>query len=98
MDREDYLLTLRDLIYDNKFKEAQTLKDKMFAEAINKNKIKVMTIQDLKNGSIFQMEGLNTNGDTVICNAELIRYNGMGKYIIYSDGITLLYDGDQEIL
>jgi hypothetical protein len=44
------------------------------------------------------MEGLNTNGDTVICNAELIRYNGMGKYIIYSDGITLLYDGDQKIL
>ena len=56
-----------------------------------------MMIKDLKNGSKFQMEGLDTNGDTVQCDAMLVRYHGMDKYVIVSDGITILYDGDQEI-
>ena len=56
-----------------------------------------MKIQDLKEGSKFQMEGLDTNGNTVQCDATFIRYNGMNKYIIESDGITILYDGEQEI-
>ena len=56
-----------------------------------------MMIQDLKVGDKFQMEGLNTNGDSVQCDATLIAYQGMNKYVIDSDGITILYDGDQEI-
>ena len=54
-------------------------------------------IKDLKNGSKFQMEGLDTNGDIVQCDATLIRYHGMDKYVVESDSITILYDGDQEI-
>ena len=56
-----------------------------------------MMIKDLKEGNKFQMEGLDTNGDTVLCDATFIRYNGMNKYIIESEGITILYDGEQEI-
>jgi len=54
-------------------------------------------IKDLRVGDTFQMEGLNTNGDTVQCDATLISYQGMNKYIVESDGITILYDGEQEI-
>ena len=54
-------------------------------------------IKDLKEGNKFQMEGLDTNGDTVLCDATFIRYNGMNKYIVESEGITILYDGEQEI-
>jgi len=56
-----------------------------------------MTIQDLKVGDIFQMEGLDTNGNTVQCDATLRSYQGMNKYVVESDGITILYDGEQEI-
>ena len=56
-----------------------------------------MMIKDLRVGDIFQMEGLNTNGDTVQCDATLISYQGMNKYIVESDGITILYDGEKEI-
>tara|TARA_R110000823_G_scaffold307410_1_gene430453 strand:- start:367 stop:549 length:183 start_codon:yes stop_codon:yes gene_type:complete len=56
-----------------------------------------MMIKDLKEGNKFQMEGLDTNGDTVLCDATFIRYNGMNKYIVESEGITILYDGEQEI-
>ena len=56
-----------------------------------------MKIQDLKVGDKFQMEGLNTNGDTVQCDATLIAYHGMNKYVVDSDGITILYDGDDKI-
>tara|TARA_R110001606_G_scaffold9603_1_gene41360 strand:- start:3677 stop:3928 length:252 start_codon:yes stop_codon:yes gene_type:complete len=58
---------------------------------------KPIKIQDLKVGDKFQMEGLDTNGDTVQCDATLIAYHGMNKYVIDSDGITILYDGEQEI-
>jgi hypothetical protein len=56
-----------------------------------------MKIQDLKVGDKFQMEGLNTNGDTVQCNASLIAYHGMNKYVVDSDGITILCDGEDGI-
>jgi hypothetical protein len=56
-----------------------------------------MMIKDLREGSKFQMEGLNTNGDIVQCDATFIRYHGMNKYVIESDGITILYDGEQKI-
>ena len=35
---------------------------------------KPIKIQDLKVGDIFQMEGLNTNGDRVQCDATLRSY------------------------
>ena len=54
-------------------------------------------IKDLKVGSKFQMEGLDTNGDSVQCDATLRSYQGMDKYVVESDSITILYDGDQEI-
>ena len=56
-----------------------------------------MKIEDLKVGDKFQMEGLNTNGDTVQCDATLIAYHGMNKYVVDSDGITILYHGEQVI-
>ena len=58
---------------------------------------KPIKIQDLKVGDKFQMEGLDTNGDTVQCDATLRSYQGMNKYVVESDGITILYDGEQEI-
>ena len=45
----------------------------------------------------MDQSGLDTNGDRVQCDATLITYHGMNKYIIESDGITILYDGEQEI-
>ncbi len=60
--------------------------------------IKVMQIKDLKIGTIFQIEGLDMNGNTVQCDATLRSYQGMNKYVVESDGITILYDGDQKIL
>ena len=56
-----------------------------------------MQIKDLKVDQLFQMEGLDTNGNIVQCDATLRSYQGMNKYVIESDGITILYDGEQEI-
>ena len=56
-----------------------------------------MKIQDLKVGNIFQMEGLDTDGNTVQCDATLISYQGMNKYVVESDGITILYDGEDKV-
>ena len=56
-----------------------------------------MMIQDLKVGDKFQMEGLDTKGDIIQCDATLIAYQGMNKYVVENDGITILYNGDQEI-
>tara|TARA_R110000737_G_scaffold324334_1_gene337228 strand:- start:557 stop:745 length:189 start_codon:yes stop_codon:yes gene_type:complete len=54
-------------------------------------------VKDLKVGDYFQMEGLNTNGDKVLADATMITYNGMNRYIVESDGITLLIDGEDEV-
>jgi len=56
-----------------------------------------MTISDLKAGQEFLMEGLDVNGNSVTLRAKLISYNGMNKYIIYTEGITMLADGDDKI-
>mgnify|MGYP006883160970 CR=1 FL=1 len=56
-----------------------------------------MKIQDLKVGNIFQMEGLDTDGNTVQADATLLSYNGMNKYVVESDGITLLLDDEDNI-
>ena len=59
-------------------------------------KIKVMNkkIENFKVGDEFMVDGLAPNGDFVKTKAKLISYNGMNKYIIESDGITVLSDGN----
>ena len=56
-----------------------------------------MQIKDLKVGTIFQMEGLDINGNTVQADCTLRAYNGMNKYVVESDGINILYDGEDVI-
>lgn len=51
-------------------------------------------IKDLKVGDEFMVDGLSPNGDFVKTKAKLIAYNGMNKYIIDNEGITILVDGD----
>jgi len=57
----------------------------------------MIQIKDLKVGTLFQMEGLDTDGNRVQANATLRSYNGMNKYVVESDGITILYDGDEVV-
>ena len=63
-----------------------------------KNKInkKVMKIKDLKIGTIFQMEGLDMNGNTVQADATL-RTKFQDKYVVESDGITIKLDGEEKV-
>ena len=56
-----------------------------------------MTISDLKAGQEFLMEGITHTGVTIQRPAKMIRYNGMNKYVILSDGITILVDGSDEV-
>lgn len=55
-------------------------------------------IKDLKVGDIFQMEGLNVNGEKVFADCTLRSYIGMDKYVVESDGITILYKGEDEVV
>ncbi len=57
----------------------------------------MIQIKDLKVGTLFQMEGLDTDGNRVQANATLRSYNGMNKYVVESDGITILYDGNETV-
>ena len=57
----------------------------------------MIQIKDLKVGTLFQMEGLDTDGNKVQANATLRSYNGMNKYVVESDGITILYDGNETV-
>ena len=57
----------------------------------------MIQIKDLKVGTLFQMEGLDTDGNTVQANATLRSYNGMNRYVVESDGITILYDGSEVV-
>lgn len=59
-------------------------------------KLKVMNkkISNFKVGDEFMVDGLAPNGDFVKTKAKLISYNGMNKYVIESDGIMVLSDGD----
>ena len=52
------------------------------------------TISDFKVGDEFMVDGLSQNGDFIKTKAKLIAYNGMNKYIIDNDGITILVDGN----
>ena len=60
----------------------------------------MIQIKDLKVGTLFQMEGLDTDGNRVQANATLRSDNGMNKesrYVVESDGITILYDGNEVV-
>ena len=57
----------------------------------------MIQIKDLKVGTLFQMEGLDTKGNRVQANATLRSYNGMNRYVVESDGITILYDGNETV-
>lgn len=57
----------------------------------------MIKIKDLKVGQIFQMEGLDVSGKTVYADCTLRAYNGMNKYVVESDGITILYNGEDEV-
>lgn len=57
----------------------------------------MIQIKDLKVGTLFQMEGLDTQGNRVQANATLRSYNGMNRYVVESDGITILYDGNETV-
>ena len=57
----------------------------------------MIQIKDLKVGTLFQMEGLDTDGNSVQANATLRSYNGMNRYVVESDGITILYDGNETV-
>jgi len=56
-----------------------------------------MTISDLKAGQEFLMEGITQTGIRVQHPAKMIRYNGMNKYVILSDDITILVDGTDKV-
>jgi len=57
----------------------------------------MIKIKDLKVGQTFQLEGLDVNGNKVVGDCTLRGYNGMNKYIVESDGITILYDGEDVV-
>ena len=44
------------------------------------------------------MEGLDVNGKKVFANCTLRSYIGMDKYVVESDGITILYKGEDEVV
>ena len=50
-------------------------------------------IENFKVGDEFMVDGLAPNGDFIKSKAKLIAYNGMNKYIIDNNGITILVDG-----
>ena len=52
------------------------------------------TISNFKVGDEFMIDGLSQNGDFIKSKAKLVAYNGMNKYIIGNEGITILVDGD----
>jgi len=57
----------------------------------------MIKIKDLKVGQIFQLEGLDQDGNIVYADCTLQAYNGMNKYVVESDGITILYDGEDVV-
>ena len=45
---------------------------------------------------VFQLEGLDVNGNTVYADCTL-RSNTNNKYIVESDGISIIYDGEDVV-
>ena len=57
-----------------------------------------MQLQDLKVGDKFKMKGLSVNGKETLTTCELVGYNGMNKYIVLNEGITLLLEGSTQVI
>ena len=56
----------------------------------------MIKIKDLNVDQLFQLQGLDMNGNTVYADCTL-RSNTNNKYIVESDGITILYDGEDVV-
>ena len=56
-----------------------------------------MKVQDLKAGDKFKMNGLSVSGKQTKVKCEMTRYNGMDKYIVVCQGISILVDGTDEV-
>jgi hypothetical protein len=56
-----------------------------------------MKVQDLKVGDKFKMNGLTVSGKQTKVKCEMIRYNGMDKYVVVCQGISILVDGNDEV-
>lgn len=59
-----------------------------------------MTVQDMKLGEVYLIEGLTQFGEKIMSPIRLIRYNGMNKYIVETGNrqrITMLLDGNDTI-
>jgi len=56
----------------------------------------MIKIKDLKVGQLFQLEGLDVNGNTVFADCTL-RSNTNERYIVESDGISIIYDGEDVV-
>mgnify|MGYP000114650797 CR=1 FL=1 len=54
-------------------------------------------VKNLKVGDIYFDKGLTVNGNIVNTVCKLISYNGMNKYVVENDGITILVDGDDVV-
>ena len=55
-----------------------------------------MTVSNFKAGEEFLMDGLAPNGNLIRTKVKLIAYNGMNKYIVASNSITMLADGNDK--
>lgn len=56
-----------------------------------------MKVKDLRIGDEFRMDGLTVNGKKVKPNCKLIRYNGLGNYVIESNKVTILVNENDEV-
>jgi len=54
-------------------------------------------IEDLKVGDKFMMDGYTGNGEFIKTKCKLITYNGMNKYVVDNEGVTVLIDGDETV-
>jgi hypothetical protein len=57
-----------------------------------------MKIKDLKVGDVFKMMGLNMNCKPVKVKCKLVSHNGMNQYVILSGGISILVNGEEDII
>jgi|TARA_A100001391_G_scaffold202833_1_gene193463 hypothetical protein len=54
-------------------------------------------VKNLKVGDIYFDKGLTVNGDLINTECKVISYNGMNKYVVENDGITILVDGEDVV-
>ena len=51
----------------------------------------------MKVGDIYFDKGLTVNGDLINIECKINSYNGMNKYVVENDGITILVDGEDVV-